>query len=416
MASPSSISSDLASARIRVSDGLMMGPSLRRGSRTVHYLRKRRSSSFYRVGEREAFLIERLNGTRTVEQVSNEYLQRFDRRLVQANWQSLLTMLGSRGLLLGTEYVSKPANEAPPQSQTGIKRLLYYRLPLARMPERIARLSPRISTFFMPPVFIVLLLLSAASCIYALSQWRSLSTVWSAPDAGLAIAVAFIVLWLSILGHELAHGVACARYGGRAQEFGLLWRFPLLVPYCKVDDVVLFPRKRQRVATAFAGTFVSLLAPIPFAAIWIVGPAPGSLHDIAGAALLVTVAGALINLLPIFQLDGYAILNHALGMVDLRSDAYDFGGRWLRRQIRFSDYPPICRLAYIGYGALSALLVGAPIVVLAVVVARLLHLSEPYVIAVGAAAASVSAAAMLGIAVIAGKYSRSSPSSLEGVL
>jgi putative peptide zinc metalloprotease protein len=383
----------------------------------VHYLRKRSSSSFYRVGEREAFLIERLNGARTVEQVSNEYLQHFDRRLVQANWQSLLTMLGSRGLLLGTDHVSAPANEAPPHSQSGIKRLLYYRLPLARMPERIAQLSPRLSIFFMPPVFIVLLLLSVAACIYALSQWQSLSTAWySTPDAGLAIAVAFIFLWFSILGHELAHGVACARYGGRAQEFGLMWRFPLLVPYCKVDDVVLFPRKRQRLATAFAGTFVSLLAPIPFAGIWIFGPAQGTLHHIAGATLLVSVAGALVNLLPIFQLDGYAILNHALGMVDLRSDAYDFGGRWLRRQVRFSDYPPICRLAYIGYGALSALLVGAPIVVLAVVVARLLHLSEPYVIAVGAAAASVSAGAMLGIVVIAGKYSRSSPSSLEGVL
>src|SRR5207244_6508674 len=116
----------------------------------------------YRVGEREAFLIERLNGTRTVEQVSNEYLQRFDRRLVQANWQSLLTMLGSRGLLLGTEYVSKPANEARPQSQTGIKRLLYYRLPLSRMPEPIARLSPRLSIFLIPPFFTVLFLLSAA--------------------------------------------------------------------------------------------------------------------------------------------------------------------------------------------------------------------------------------------------------------
>jgi putative peptide zinc metalloprotease protein len=383
----------------------------------VHYLRKRWSSSFYRVGEREAFLIERLNGTRTVEQVSNEYLQRFDRRLGQASWQSLLTMLGSRGLLLGTEHVTTRANEAPPRSQTGIKRLLYYRLPLARMPERIAGLSPRLSIFFMPQVFIVLLLLSAAACIYALSQWRSLSTAfYSTPDAALAIAAAIIVLWFTILGHELAHGVACARYGGRAQEFGLLWRFPLLVPYCKVDDVVLFPRKRQRVATAFAGTFVSLLAPIPFAASWIFGPAHGSLHHIAGAALVVTVAGALVNLLPIFQLDGYAMLNHALGMVDLRSDAYDFGGRLLRRQVRFSDYPPICTLAYIGYGALSALLVGVPIVVLAVVLARLLHFTEPYVIAVGAGAAAVSAAAILGIALIAGKYSRSSPSSLEGDL
>ena len=382
----------------------------------MHYLRKRWSSSFYRVGEREAFLIERLNGTRTVEQVSNEYLQRFDRRLGQASWQSLLTMLGSRGLLLGTEHVTTPAKEAPPPSQTGIKRLLYYRLPLARMPERIARLSPRLSIFFMPPVFIGLLLFSVAACIYALSQWRSLSTAYATPDAALATAAAVIVLWLTILAHELAHGVACARYGGRAQEFGLLWRFPLLVPYCKVDDVVLFPRKRQRVATAFAGTFVSLLAPVPFAAIWMFGPAQGTLHHIAGAALLVTTGGALVNLLPIFQLDGYAILNHALGMVDLRSDAYDFGGRLLRRQVRFSDYPPICRLAYIGYGALSALLVGAPIVVLAVVLARLLHLSEPYVIAVGAGAAGVSAAAILGIAVIAGKYSRSSPSTLEGDL
>ena len=70
----------------------------------MHYLRKRWSSSFYRVGEREAFLIERLNGTRTVEQVSNEYLQRFDRRLGQASWQSLLTMLGGKVVYAAGPY------------------------------------------------------------------------------------------------------------------------------------------------------------------------------------------------------------------------------------------------------------------------------------------------------------------------
>ena len=64
-----------------------------------------------------------------------------------------------------------------------------------------------------------------------------------------------------------------------------MWRFPMLAPYCKVDDIVLFT-PRRRVATAFAGVFVSMLALLPFAAIWALAPQGGLVHDIAGSILL----------------------------------------------------------------------------------------------------------------------------------
>jgi putative peptide zinc metalloprotease protein len=221
---------------------------------------------------------------------------------------------------------------------------------------------------------------------------------------------AYLVLWLASVGHELAHGVACARYGGRAEEFGFMWRFPLFFPYCKVDDVVLFRKTSQRVITAFAGTYISLVATIPVAAIWFLAPSHTALHEIAAAALLVTVVGALAGLAPVFQLDGYAIINHALGMADLRADTYEFWGLWLGRKVSSRAYPRRAAIAYAGYGALSAIVVVGLVVSIAIGIGRMAQLTQQAVFAAGAAAGAISLGAMLAFVVIAGRYGRSTVS------
>jgi putative peptide zinc metalloprotease protein len=397
---------NLRKSKIAVADGLRVGPPLLMGGRIAHYVTKPGCESGYRVGEKEAFLISRLDGAMTVEEISNEYLQRFERRLNDANWLALLRVLGSKGMLVGTEHINQPAAEPEPTDfwhlMAKYRRL---RVALARMPERIERIAPRLGALFSPPFVVAITIVGIAVCAYAIARWYVLWTAWrTSPYLVDASVTASAFLWLTILAHEVAHGVAAARYGGRPREFGLVVRFPLLFAYCEVEDLFL-ATKRQRLATVFAGPFVSLAGTIPPAILWLLTPNRAALHAIAAAALFVTVAGALVNFLPVFRLDGYSLLNHSLGMADLRGDTYRFWGSWLRRRASFGDYPVICGAAYAGYGLLSVLLLSGVLAAAAVILSNLVHLDDSSVVAVAIASAIAGVVFMALFVDVISRYS-----------
>jgi putative peptide zinc metalloprotease protein len=161
--------------------------------------------------------------------------------------------------------------------------------------------------------------------------------------------------------HEFAHGVTCRHFGGVVTEIGLSWRFPMLVPYCRTDDIVLFRQRRARVGTAFAGVFVSLLALVPVAAWWwLAGDGALGRPFLAGLLLFGSGAAA-ISLLPILRSDGYVMLTHALNIADLRRESSRFWRLRLSRRDpaareRLSTYPPRDSRTYALYGIAALLL------------------------------------------------------------
>jgi putative peptide zinc metalloprotease protein len=131
-----------------------------------------------------------------------------------------------------------------------------------------------------------------------------------------------------------------------------------------VNDVLLFRRRRHRVYTAFAGVFAGLLALLPVVPVWLFAPPESSLRHAASALLVFGSLAAVANFIPFLQLDGYFMLNHALGMQNLRIESYRFIGQLLRAPRRDGDsgvlarqaaYPGRVRAIYVLYAAGSAL-------------------------------------------------------------
>ncbi|MEU6020336.1 M50 family metallopeptidase [Micromonospora sp. NPDC047134] len=314
------------------------------------------------MGPREHFLMSRMDGTRSLEDLAGEYASAYQRRLGPENWQQLFGMLHKRQLLHGA---TDPAALAALTSSAAEGAAKTRRGPLsARMPLfDPQRLFDRVLPW-LAPVFSWWFVLPALALALALAVLGYVG--WQLPDlaAGIgggrplaAILIAVAVTWVIIFLHECAHGLTCRYFGGRVTEIGVMWRFPLLAPYCKVDDVVLFT-PRRRVATAFAGVFVSMLALVPFAAIRLWG-SPGMLYDLAGTMLLFGTATAVLNLVPFLRLDGYHMLSHALNLADLRTDTYRFYGRLVRQGPRgVTDYRTRDRVAFTVYGLASVLFIG----------------------------------------------------------
>ncbi|MFI6266590.1 hypothetical protein [Micromonospora sp. NPDC051006] len=349
---------DATWARPRLRAGVVLGPGQWRSGKLVHHVKDRETGWFYRIGPREHFLLSRMDGTRSLDDLAAEYATTYRRALGPENWQQIFGMLQKRQLLDGAAdpatiaRLTATAAEGAARNRRGP---LSARFPLFDPDRLFGRLLP-----WLRPVFSWAFVLPALLAVLLVAGYVALHLPDLIGGVGgghrpLAEIVASVAItWVIVLLHECAHGLTCRHFGGRVTEIGVMWRFPLVAPYCKVDDIVLFT-PRQRVATAFAGIFVSMLALVPFAAIraW---AGPGSPRDLAGTMLLFGTATAALNLVPFLRLDGYYMLSHALNLADLRADTYAFWRRLLRGgPAAVADQRRRDRLIYGAYGLASAL-------------------------------------------------------------
>lgn len=353
--------------RPRLRPDVVLGPALRNGPKTVHHVKDASTGCFYRVGPREHFIMGRMDGRNTLKDIGELYRQTYDRTLGPDHWQQMFTLLGRYQLLDGYADAAvldtlRQAQQAKQAARQGVLRRRWVLLHPDRLCAGLAARVPfAFRTGFVLPAVVLIAALQVLVWTHAggLAHDAAHQRSWL-----LAVPVLLAAGWLITSLHELAHGVTCRHFGGAVTEIGLSWRFPLLTPYCRTDDIVLFHRRSARVGTAFAGVFVSLLALAPVAVWWwLTGPAGGG-HRIAAALLLFGSAGSLMSLLPFLRSDGYVMLTHALDLVDLRRESYRFWRLRLRRRDpaareRLSGYPSNDARAYALYG-IATLLVAVP--------------------------------------------------------
>jgi putative peptide zinc metalloprotease protein len=390
----------LLASRPRLRAGVRVGPVLQQGPREVRYVSDRATEGYFRLGLREAFLLERLDGSRSLDEVGADYAEQFGRRLDATHWSRLMQMLWSRHLVDGVDAATLDAARAGNRERRAAagRGGLLRRWPLPGAADRVEPVARRVGWLLSAPVAVPLTVAGLVAATLGLLAAPELLDAWrEAPRRWSIALVSLAVTWMVVAAHELAHGVACCRYGGRPLEIGLMWRFPLLVPYCKVDDVVVMRRRRDRVVTAFAGTYVSLLGILPAAALWWWGPQSGWWHGLAGSWLLFGSVAAVVNLVPLMQLDGHAMVGHALGMVDLGTESRRYVGMLVRRdRAALAAYPPGVGRSLGAYGILSSVLLLAATTGLLVLWFRTL---EPWLGPWGAAAFLLAEALVLSAVV-----------------
>ncbi|MEV4447192.1 peptidase M50 [Streptomyces mirabilis] len=371
---------------------VVLGPALRCGPRTVHLVRQRGTGRDYEVGPKEHFVLARLDGERTLADIGTAYAQTFGRRLGEDSWRQLLMLLAARALLAGGERRPDAASGRPmagdrtgsaagrppaarPEEERRPNRLsgeLVFGDPTPLLEWAHRRAGFLFSAWFLIPLLAALVTMEAVLALHSGEIWRH-GTRALAAQPELAM-LAFTLLWASTGLHELAHGLTCRHYGGRATEVGMRWNLPLVYMYCKADDVLFFPSRRPRVAAAAAGVIANLLFLLPFFALWLCLPPGDVTRDCVGAMLLIGSVKGLLNYLPLPQLDGYAMLCHALSTTRLSPETAGYlklltgHGEDVRRQR--AAYPPHARAMYLGYAAVflvcvTGLAAGATALVLA---------------------------------------------------
>lgn len=360
----------MRTARPRLDPAVRIGPGLWDGDRQMFTLHDPRTGWYFRIGRHEHFLVSHMDGERSVDEIEDAFIERFERRLTPALWQSIFTLLGQRGLLAGTddpilmERLRDSRNSQLDRSRTW----LHARLPLVR-PER---LLDALATLMRPldrwAVWASVWLATLGAIGYVIASWDEIIpqalTLWTNP---VAVITFFVLSWVSMALHELGHGVTARLYGANGIEIGVMWRLPMIAAYCKVDDTLLFHDRLRRVRVALAGVTVSVAVCLPFVAVhWLTG-GQGTWGTLSAAMLTFGMVFGLVNLLPIFRLDGYYVLSHLLGVSTLDESAR----RELVRLVRPGRFPAPAgekRRVYLAYG-ISAYLFQTVLVTVMLVVA-----------------------------------------------
>jgi putative peptide zinc metalloprotease protein len=146
--------------------------------------------------------------------------------------------------------------------------------------------------------------------------------------------------------HESAHALTLASLGRRVGAAGV--KLILVFPYVFVDtSAAWFEPRRRRMAVSAAGPVSDLTLGGAFA-LACLAAAPGTLRDVLFQLSFGAYVGALFNLNPLLERDGYHILVDLLDEPGLRRRALDQLRRRLAGQRRSSDSRLLAR-----YGALA---------------------------------------------------------------
>jgi putative peptide zinc metalloprotease protein len=352
----------------RARPDLLIGPAVLRGTSELRPVKDPVTGARYEMRAKEYFVLSRLDGRRSLGEVGTEYAERFGVRLGEHNWQQLLGLLYGRGLLVSEHPApARPApREAPAEERAST--LLRGRAKLVADAGATIEALHRRTRFVRHRLVLWTLAVLTAAMLTDLGLHtgvleHDVRQLWHRPALLLAVGV---VIWISLGCHELAHGMVGRAFGGEVTEIGMRWRMPATFLYCLVRDLAFFARRREQVATALAGPATNLLFLLPFWPVWALVPRQGAYHYALGGLLVLGVAVAAGNLLPLPPLDGYKALGYALGASQLATDSRLFLRRalasWVRRGDGIGAYSLRMRLVYGGYGLLSGL-VSAVVVV-----------------------------------------------------
>ena len=279
-------------------------------------LRDLESDRFLRMSDPDAELLRLLNGRRSVAELVRE-AERREGEAGPARLARLLSELAERELLADMGG-TKGRTDARVARRLALPREKTW-AGAGRFFERLYRRGGR-RLLTAPALAAIAALVVAGLAVFPyLVVGRYGTPFVVARKVGVG-ALIFLLGRLSVVVvHETAHGLVMASYGRRVRRAGL--KVLLIFPYAFVDtSEAWFEPRRRRIAISAAGPVSDLSLGAVFALCCLALPA-GTVRDICFQLAFAAYVGAVFNLNPFVERDGYQILVDLLGEPGLRRRA-----------------------------------------------------------------------------------------------
>jgi putative peptide zinc metalloprotease protein len=284
-----------------------------------YVIKDHRSGAFVRLATEEAELAQMLDGDHDLVELIGEASVRCGPD-GPARLARLLAELADRGLLAGVEEAGTPPRTG---AAAWLERLLKPReRPLPRVPAMIAWVYRHGGFLLFTSVGLALLAAVAAVglvafCIVIFGRYGTPFVV--AQRVGLGALVFVVGRFGLVICHELAHGLVSEAFGRPVSRAGI--KIALVFPYVFVDTTdAWFEPRRRRMMVSLAGPASDLVLGGAFALGCLLAPA-GNLRDVLFQVAFGGYIGALFNLNPLLERDGYHVLVDLLRQPGLRRRA-----------------------------------------------------------------------------------------------
>ncbi len=291
------------------------------------------ASRYFELTTDEYFLLRQFDGRSSPVEICARYERAFaPRRLNAAQLDEFATRLYRQGLLVspatgqGAVLRRRASENAHAARRRAILNPLAIRLPGVDPTPILNRIAPICGWLFTRTflgIAVPLMLVAAGVAILRadilLGELRVAAAAFR-PSMLLSVAIAAAA---AKIVHELAHAVACRRFGGNCREIGVLLLVGVPCLYCDVTSIWMIPDRWKRVVVGAAGIYAELLLAAVAVFLWNAS-APGLFHDIClQLAVVCSVATVLFNGNPLLRYDGYFILTDLIGTSNLgeRSEA-----------------------------------------------------------------------------------------------
>ncbi|RTE66724.1 HlyD family efflux transporter periplasmic adaptor subunit [Amphritea opalescens] len=147
------------------------------------------------------------------------------------------------------------------------------------------------------------------------------------------------------LVHEIAHGLAVWKGGGRVKKAGLMLLVFIPVPFVDASDSSHFANKRQRMLVAAAGVMAEMLLAAIGLVVWCVSEQP-ILQEIGFiVALTGSLSTILFNANPLLRFDGYYLFSDWIEVPNLASRAQLYFRQLVLRRVfgLHVETPVVCQ-------------------------------------------------------------------------
>jgi len=288
-------------------------------------IRQRKEQAYIQLDERDYFLWSRMDGTRTIPDLIEEYLYAY-RALPFDRLIHLIKVLTDHGFLISHEHSDRDIGTGDDGSNHRWYEAFWELIvPLPYMDLFFSSLYQVTGWIFriryLPVLFV--LFCSAGLGYFLITEPLPSYPVLLAGDSDfLTIISIYAIILCSAFLHECGHALACRAYGRTIRDAGLLLYYGSPCMYIDTSDIWMAPR-RARIMVSLAGPAVNIFIGSLCSLTVLVLPDSGY-STFVWRIGFICYCIAFINLNPLLEFDGYYALSDLLEIPDLRSRAFSY--------------------------------------------------------------------------------------------
>ena len=302
---------------------------------------------YFMFQEVEWGLIQLFNGSRTRQQILDEYNRRVRKpisiTLVLSYEESLRRMelleqsVVETNLALldkGTNFKRKKAEQ-----KTEGFNIFFIMFHIVDPDRFLTRTVKYVRWIWTPPVVAVVLVASIWTVSVFVQNytqiWAETIELYKFIGKPLVDILQFFAI-LCIIGaiHEYAHGYVVKMFGGEVHDIGMALFYLTPVFYCETSDSFMFTNKWHKFWVTVAGIYIEAIICSAATLVWVLSYPDTVIHQIAYKTMLLTgFATVFFNINPLIKVDGYNALASYLEMPGMREGSYRMIAQYFQKYI-----------------------------------------------------------------------------------